>query len=203
MGEPSDVSAGFCRAGNKAGADWVDHLCKDDRNGACLLPHGRERRIGCHQDNVRLPCNQLLRLALHELSIALGPAFIKLDVPSIGPAQCLQRLPEGRDPRLSFGVPRNPNQHSDPARLTQLLRTRRKRPCRRAAEHADELAAPDHSITSSASASSLSGTVRPSIILAVWWLITSSILDTCITGKSAGRAPLRMQTVGAMQVSTC
>jgi hypothetical protein len=49
-----------------------------------------------------------------------------------------------------------------------------------------------YSITSSASASSLSGTVRPSI-LAVWWLITSSIFDTCITGKSAGRAPLRMR----------
>src|SRR5215470_3933582 len=55
----------------------------------------------------------------------------------------------------------------------------------------DELA-PLHSITSSASASSLSGTVSPSI-LAVWWLITSSIFDTCITGKSAGRAPLRMR----------
>jgi hypothetical protein len=49
-----------------------------------------------------------------------------------------------------------------------------------------------YSITSSASASSLSGTVRPSV-LAVWWLITSSIFDTCITGKSAGRAPLRMR----------
>src|SRR5262249_49723192 len=144
-------------------ADWVDHLCKDNRYRACLLPHGRERRIGCHQDNVRLPCNQLLRLVLHELSIALGPAFIKLDVPSIGPAQCLQRLPEGRDPRLSFGVPRTPNQHSDPARLTQLLRARRERPRCSAAEQRDELA-PPHSITSSAATWRVSGIVSPSAL---------------------------------------
>src|SRR5262249_27790714 len=48
---------------------------------------------------------------------------------------------------------------------------------------------PHHSITSSATASSLSGTVRPSIV-AVWALITSSNLLDCTTGKSAGLAPL-------------
>src|SRR6476660_8246221 len=45
-----------------------------------------------------------------------------------------------------------------------------------------------HSITSSAAASSLSGTVRPSI-LAVWALMTNSNFDACTTGKSAGFAP--------------
>ena len=58
-----------------------------------------------------------------------------------------------------------------------------------------------YSITSSAAASSLSGTVRPSI-LAVEALMTSSNLLDCTTGKSAGFAPLRMQTVGATRVST-
>jgi hypothetical protein len=51
-----------------------------------------------------------------------------------------------------------------------------------------------HSITSSASASSLSGTVRPSI-LAVWALMTNSNLIDCTTGNSAGLAPLRMRPV--------
>src|SRR5262249_23757942 len=55
---------------------------------------------------------------------------------------------------------------------------------------------PHHSITSSAAASSLSGTVRPSI-LAVEALITSSNLLDCTTGKSAGFAPLRMRPVYA------
>src|SRR6266508_6627988 len=49
-----------------------------------------------------------------------------------------------------------------------------------------------HSITSSAVASSVGGTVRPSI-LAVWALMTSSNLLDCTTGRSAGLAPLRMR----------
>src|SRR5262245_2743738 len=44
-----------------------------------------------------------------------------------------------------------------------------------------------HSMTSSARASSEPGTARPSM-RAVWWLMTSSNLDDCITGKSAGKA---------------
>src|SRR5262249_55347695 len=49
--------------------------------------------------------------------------------------------------------------------------------------------AASHSITSSAATSSLSGTVRPSI-RAVWWLMISSTLVDCPTGRSAGLAPL-------------
>jgi hypothetical protein len=73
----------------------------------------------------------------------------------------------------------------------RLLRARRERPRRRAAEQRYELA-PNHSITSSARASSVGGTVRPSA-LAVWWLMTSSNLLACTTGRSAGLAPLRMR----------
>ena len=51
-----------------------------------------------------------------------------------------------------------------------------------------------YSITSSAVASSVGGTVRPSI-LAVSWLMTSSNLLACTTGRSAGLAPLRMRPV--------
>jgi hypothetical protein len=74
---------------------------------------------------------------------------------------------------------------------TRLLRARRERTSRRAAEQRDELP-PPHSITSSARASSDGGTVRPSI-LAVWALMTSSNLLACTTGRSAGLAPLRMR----------
>src|SRR5262249_59187563 len=50
---------------------------------------------------------------------------------------------------------------------------------------------PHHSITSSAVASSVRGTVRPSA-LAVLRLMTSSNLVGCWTGSSAGFAPLRI-----------
>ena len=77
------------------------------------------------------------------------------------------------------------------AAFATFVRERPRR--RRAAEQCDELAAP-HSITSSAVASSVGGTVMPSI-LAVWWLMTSSNLLDCTTGRSAGLAPLRMRPV--------
>jgi hypothetical protein len=62
----------------------------------------------------------------------------------------------------------------------------------RTAEQRDEVAPTDHSITSSARASSVSGTVRPSI-LAATVLITISNLVACSTGKSAGFVPLMIR----------
>src|SRR5215475_3381395 len=59
-----------------------------------------------------------------------------------------------------------------------------------AAQQRDEVA-PLHSITSSARASRLSGTVSPSAF-AVLRLITSSYLVGACTGRSAGFSPLRM-----------
>jgi hypothetical protein len=77
-------------------------------------------------------------------------------------------------------------------RHRRLLRPRRQRPSdRRAAEKRDELA-PPHSITSSARASSVGGTVMPNT-RAVSALMTNSNLLDCATGRSAGFAPLRMR----------
>src|SRR5262245_619206 len=79
-------------------------------------------------------------------------------------------------------------------RHRRLLRPRRQRPRhRRAAEQRDELAAPDHSITSSSRASSVGGTSRPSA-LAVLRLITNSYFTGACTGRSAGFSPLRMRS---------
>src|SRR6202022_4515587 len=56
-----------------------------------------------------------------------------------------------------------------------------------------QFAPPDHSITSSARASSVGGISRPSV-LAVLRLITSSHLIGAWTGSSLGFAPLRMRS---------
>src|SRR5262249_53247428 len=71
-------------------------------------------------------------------------------------------------------------------------RTRHGRPRGRSAEQRYELATFDHSITSSARASSVVGTSRPSA-LAVLRLMTSSYLVGACTGRSAGFSPLRMR----------
>src|SRR5262249_53656362 len=75
----------------------------------------------------------------------------------------------------------------------RLLPARCYRPCRRAAEQSDELAPPDHSITSSARASSVGGTVRP-IAFAALRLMTSSYFTGACTGRSPGFSPLRMRS---------
>ena len=65
---------------------------------------------------------------------------------------------------VGSGRSRAPAQEPDHRQLARLLRARRERPRgRRAAEQRDERA-PFHSITSSAVASSVGGTVRPSIL---------------------------------------
>src|SRR5215208_3988088 len=48
-----------------------------------------------------------------------------------------------------------------------------------------------HSITSSASASSVGGTLRPSVFAVLRLMISSNRLD-CVTGRSTGFSPLRI-----------
>src|SRR5262245_39029819 len=91
------------------------------------------------------------------------------------PAQLLQTLLERLDAGLRIRIVLGErHQHTDPPRPLRLLRPRRERPrssC--TAEQRDEVPPPDHSITSSASASRVCGAVRPSA-LAVLRLITNS-----------------------------
>src|SRR5262249_39373341 len=70
---------------------------------------------------------------------------------------------------------------------------RRERPSRSCATEQRYELAPPHSITSSARASSVGGTSRPSA-LAVLRLMTSSYLVGACTGRSAGFSPLRMRS---------
>src|SRR5258708_17710839 len=79
--------------------------------------------------------------------------------------------------------------------IVAIPRSRCERPIScRAAEQRYELAAPHHSITSSARPSSGSGTASPSA-LAVLRLRISSTFVACCTGSSAGFSPLRMRPV--------
>src|SRR5262245_8947553 len=58
------------------------------------------------------------------------------------------------------------------------LRTRRERPRRRAAKQRDEVAPPDHSITSSARASTVSGSVRPSFVTVLRLMTNSNFVGS-------------------------
>src|SRR5262249_9004256 len=75
-----------------------------------------------------------------------------------------------------------------------LLRACRERPRpSRAADQPDEVAPRDHSITSSARASTLAGISMPSALAALRLMISSYLVGAC-TGRSAGFSPLRMRS---------
>src|SRR5262249_48636300 len=137
----------------------------------------------------------------YAIEVTRRPAIVGAKVTSFRPAQFLKTLPKGPKQstafRVSVGIA--PAHHGGkPPHALGLLRPRRERPRRRcAAEQRDELAPfhrCNHSITSSARASSVGGTSRPSA-LAVARLMTNSNLVGCITGRSDGLTPLRMRPV--------
>src|SRR5262245_20913537 len=87
-----------------------------------------------------------------------------MEVISLGPTESLEAVAQllhtsHRGRRILF----ERHDYAYMAYPLAVLRPRRKRPCRRrAANERDELAAPHHSITSSARASNEDGTSRPS-----------------------------------------
>src|SRR5262249_25884595 len=101
---------------------------------------------------------------------------------AVDPAQFLQPAQERRDAGSAFRIVRGgAHQHADASHPLRLLRARRERPRGRAAEQRDEIAPPNHSITSSARASTVAGKARPSAF-AVLRLMTSSYLVGACTG---------------------
>jgi hypothetical protein len=96
-----------------------------------------------------LQTDQLLRERSHPIGVIAVPPKVNPHIAAIGPTQVRKRLSERRDARLIHGivfVARH--EHADALRL---LRARRERPRRRAAEERYRLA-PVHSITSVARA---------------------------------------------------
>src|SRR5262249_33772801 len=141
-----------------------------------------------HRDHAHLTADQIRRQFRQTIETARQPIF-DCNVPAIvvaafraAPAERIQEIPTRTGHK---GAEKPDNRH------LPLLRSRRERPRSRAAEQRDEIAAL-HSITSSASASNLSGILRPSA-LAVLTLITSSNFVGSITGRSPGFSPLRMR----------
>src|SRR5262249_15165492 len=136
-----------------------------------------------------LTLDQLSRQRRQSVPLTHCPAPFDRNISAFRIASFIETLPKrGNCVRQSvrrLGIEKPDHGHC------RLLCARRERPCGRAADKRYELAAL-HSITSSARASSLSGTSRLSA-LAVLRLSTSSNLVDCTTGRSPGFSPLRMR----------
>src|SRR5262245_9313895 len=118
-----------------------------------------------------------------------------VEIAALQPATAFEPLAECHVARPAFasGCGQEHIHAPHPLALLALLRSRRQRPRRRAAQKRDEVAAPHHSITSSARASTVVGISRPSAF-AVFILTTNSYLFGACTGRSAGFSPLRTRS---------
>src|SRR5262249_28833865 len=177
-------------ASDKTGPDRIFRDDKHDGDG-CGRSFCRQHRRTIRGNHRHPSSNQIRCEHRQSIRLILRPAVHYRDILSFDEAGMLQALLEcaqAVSERLGRGAVEEPDHWH-----RGLLRPRRQRPRRRrAAEHRDELA-PRHSTTSSARASSTSGTVKPSA-LTVLRLITSSYLVGACTGRSAGFSPLRMRS---------
>ena len=155
---------------------WVTHEIEPETSMASIEPGGepfRPRR-----------CTVAI---LWQGMRSLGPAEQRARLSTLGLLgdELLHALHARK--RSATAVSRDAKLNEPDHRHRRLLCTRCQRPRDR---RAVEQRAADHSITSSARASSVGGTSRPSA-LAVIRLMTNSNLVDCKTGRSAGFAPLR------------
>ena len=136
-----DVAARPINAGDKAAFDRVVTAREHDRDRAGRL-HGDERRIvaaGCG-DHGHLAPDEFGRERRQPIPPSLRPAVFDRDVLTLDVAGLVQASAEGGN-RRSERLRRLSIEESD-HRQRRLLRARRERPRRRAAERRDELPAP-------------------------------------------------------------
>src|SRR5215831_17156665 len=126
------------------------------------------------------------------VGLVLRPAILDRHILALDVAEFTKSLAECGQIACSTGRLRAAEEPDH--RHRWLLRPRRQRPCRRAAEQGDELAPADHSITPVASASMVGGIAMPSAFAVLRLMAKSNLVDTS-TGSSAGFSPLRMRPV--------
>src|SRR5262249_18939000 len=152
LGEAGGIAAWPRQARDHAGANRVDGLRKHDGHEAAGLLRPPRYFGSPAQYDIRFEREQFSRLSAVALGIALAPTIVDPQVTPDGPAKFLQPLNKRGKPRLgSRIVGSHIHEHADSPHPLGLLGAGRDRPRRhRAAEQRDELAPPDHSITSSA-----------------------------------------------------
>ena len=189
---PRDVAARPVEADDVAQLDRVASGREHDRNrsGRCLSHQNRIAASGRgdyrHLAGDQIGCQRRQSIAAIFRKMVFDCHIAPFDVAGFTQATT-ERFPQ-------FGPVIPPVVQKPDHRQRPLQRTRRDRPRdRRAAEKRNKLA-PPHSITSSARATSVGETVRPSA-LAVLRLMNSSTFVACATGRSVGFSPLRIRPV--------
>ena len=186
------ITARSCQTRDEAAANRVPYIREHDRDDRCRLLRRKNIFGPSGNNNIYFLLHELGNDLGGALAAALCPAKLDRDRTTFDPAEFSQSLHKSFGPS-NLHRRRDCAQEANRRQLDRLLRLRPERPHRcAAAEKRDEFTS-FHSITSSARASSVGGTSRPSA-LAVLRLITSSYFVGACTGRSAGFSPLKMRS---------
>src|SRR5262249_11593801 len=188
-GSAGRVAAGARQTRDQAAAQGIGRRSHDDGDVLCCCLRSADRRYTAGHDDIDFRAQEIANQRGYRFDVIATVAKL---VGNVAPFDITEVAHPAHEFLAEWIVVRGSRSDVSDARgLARLLRPCRQRPRCCAAGQRDELA-PLHSITSSASASSLSGMVRPSA-LAVLRLITNSNLVDCTTGRSAGFSPLRIR----------
>src|SRR5262245_15260780 len=175
--QPRDIASRPRQARNQAEGQHVTNRRNDDRNGRSGLLGSQGACCPVRDEYVDIEPKEFLGQRRQPVIIALCPTELDEEIATFEPAE-IAKTGAKRGSATCVTGRGHETEEADAGRLG-CLRSRRERPRRhRTAEQRDELASPDHSITSSARASSDGGTSRPSTF-AVFRLIVSSNLIGC------------------------
>src|SRR6516225_4085403 len=156
------IAARPAEVGHEAGCNWIAAADEHDRYGRGGS-HCRARGDILAKNHGHLPANQIGRKCWEPIELILRPAEFDSDVMAVDEPRFLQAIAECRYSVNCVGSSCCLKESDHRHRC--LLRTRRERPRRRAADERDECAPlhlRGHSITSSARASSVAGISMPS-----------------------------------------
>src|SRR6516165_9671904 len=151
---------------------------------------GDRSKVAGGGDNSHTTTREVGHQSRQAIELALQPMVLHRHVLALDVAGFVEALAE---PGNKGRIKQSGIDEADHWHCRLLLRACRERPRSHAAEQRDELAPPDHSITSSARASKVVGMSRPSAF-AVFRLITRSYLVGACTGRSPGLSPRRMRS---------
>src|SRR6516165_1586007 len=133
--KPVAFAARPCQAIDVARADRIGDACEYDRHSAGRLQQWCDRGAGICQDDVRRERDQFRRVFANSVGIGDAPAGVDADVAAVEPAQLREPLQERRYARLKLRVVSGAgHQDAEASHPLALLRMRRERPHRRAAE---------------------------------------------------------------------
>jgi hypothetical protein len=142
IGESRQVLTGTRQAHHEAATDRVADKRKYDRYRARFLLHDPRHLISTGYDHVGRHADQFSCKDASLVGIAASPTIVGLDIAPLDPAEVVKALAQRCDIGLRLQIALwVPHQRADPPQARALLCICRERPCKRAAQQRDEVAA--------------------------------------------------------------